>query len=122
MTTVPIAIPRNSPAGRLVVNIDSAEDPDGKLPAGVFSYFKAYGAPDDASDKGLLFGCPCGCGEMNSVDFRFADGHRPSWNWDGNREAPTLTPSILIYQMNERGEKIGEHWHGFLTAGQWRSC
>jgi len=30
------------------------------------------------------------------------------WHWDGNREAPTLTPSINV---------IG-YWHGWLQAGK----
>jgi hypothetical protein len=32
----------------------------------------------------------------------------PVWQWDGNREAPTLSPSINV---------IGR-WHGFLRAGK----
>lgn len=35
-------------------------------------------------------------------------GNGASWNWDGNRDQPTLTPSI------DGG--IG-HWHGWVTAG-----
>lgn len=37
-----------------------------------------------------------------------------AWTWDGNREKPTLSPSILI-----RG-KPGEPdlWHGFLRDGK----
>lgn len=74
-------------------------------------------------DKSLLFGCPCGCGDLRAVDLEPGEGRRPRWQWDGNRERPTLTPSILNYQMAEgTGERIGEHWHGFLTAGEFRSC
>lgn len=32
------------------------------------------------------------------------------WHWDGNKDAPTLKPSIL--NPSEGG------WHGFLTAGE----
>jgi len=32
----------------------------------------------------------------------------PAWNWDGNREAPTLTPSINVIGV----------WHGYLRAGK----
>ena len=35
----------------------------------------------------------------------------PCWQWDGNREAPTITPSIQI-----RGSQ-GE-WHGWMTEGK----
>lgn len=31
------------------------------------------------------------------------------WNWDGNREAPTLTPSILHNR---------DKWHGYMTKGE----
>lgn len=113
MTTTPIAIERNSPEGRLVTDMDF----DGPVPAGVFEYYDGPGP-----DAGLLFGCPCGCGDMRSVKFRTNEGRRPTWDWDGNRDRPTLTPSILIYQMDETGKIIGEHWHGYLTAGDWKSC
>lgn len=84
------------------------------VPAGYFEFCQG--------DKSLLFGCPCGCGDLRAVDLA-PFNRRPCWKWDGNREAPTLTPSILIYQMAEgTGERIGEHWHGFLTAGEFRSC
>lgn len=38
-----------------------------------------------------------------------------AWKWDGNREAPTLTPSILHWGGG-RGEPAT--WHGYLTAGK----
>lgn len=34
------------------------------------------------------------------------------WTWDGNRERPTLSPSI---------HAVG-HWHGYLRAGRFESC
>ena len=34
------------------------------------------------------------------------------WGWDGNVAAPTLTPSILVHAG----------WHGWLQAGQFKSC
>jgi hypothetical protein len=38
----------------------------------------------------------------------------PQWQWDGNREAPTLSPSILV-----RGPKgQPDIWHGYLIAGK----
>jgi len=38
------------------------------------------------------------------------DGRHPVWQWDGNREAPTLTPSILHHS--------NPPWHGFMRAGK----
>lgn len=38
----------------------------------------------------------------------------PCWNFDGNKEAPTLSPSIRI----RGGHKVVERWHGFLRNGK----
>jgi hypothetical protein len=35
------------------------------------------------------------------------------WKWDGNKEAPTLSPSILVH--GNPGWSKG--WHGFLEKG-----
>lgn len=35
---------------------------------------------------------------------------RTDWYWDGNREAPTLEPSILHHSKVE--------WHGYMRAGK----
>ena len=32
----------------------------------------------------------------------------PVWQWDGNKEAPTLSPSIDVHGV----------WHGWLRAGK----
>lgn len=37
------------------------------------------------------------------------------WQWDGNRKAPTITPSILV-RFASGGED--QTWHGYLTAGK----
>lgn len=113
MTTVSPVNPRGSCKAAFTQDMDF----DGPVPAGTFEFYDGPGP-----DAGILFGCPCGCGQMKAVAFRSHNDRRPLWAWDGNRESPTLTPSILIYQMNDAGEKTGEHWHGFLTAGEFRSC
>lgn len=43
-----------------------------------------------------------------------ATGDLTHWRWDGNRELPTLTPSILVSPR----EGFANGWHGFLTAGK----
>ncbi len=35
-----------------------------------------------------------------------------AWAFDGNREAPTLSPSVHV---------VG-HWHGWIRAGRFESC
>ena len=80
--------------------------------------FESYGEENpppgsytfESTGKGLLYICPCGCGKMGFVGFRGkVTPPRPSWEWDGNEESPTLSPSI---------HDVG-HWHGFLKQGQW---
>jgi hypothetical protein len=90
-----------------------------EVSAGAFHFADGY---DGTKDVCLLFGCPCGCGALQAIHVKPYSGARATWQWDGNRQAPTCTPSILIHQLNDAGEKVGEHWHGFLTAGEFRSC
>jgi hypothetical protein len=42
-----------------------------------------------------------------------------TWGWDGNREKPTLTPSIF-HDFSEPGSSVA--WHGFLRAGRFEGC
>ena len=43
----------------------------------------------------------------------------PAWEWDGNEDKPTLTPSI-----SSKGAPDGKTtiWHGHLTAGRFEAC
>jgi hypothetical protein len=41
------------------------------------------------------------------------------WQWNGNKESPTLTPSILVWG---NGQKQPSTWHGYLTAGKLIEC
>lgn len=92
---------------------------DKDQPPGSFDFYVS--SASGGKPAGLLFMCPCGCGQLNSVSFRDTnEGERPSWVWDGDEDKPTLTPSINILQTNDKGERIGEHWHGYLIAGRWR--
>lgn len=61
----------------------------------------------------IAFMCPCGCGVEGCVELRPLADQRPSWEWNGNLEAPTLQPSI---QRN-----IECRWHGYLEGGNWRT-
>jgi hypothetical protein len=75
--------------------------------SGAFEYYTRAGVEGPA---GMIYGCPCGCGRTGALAFRPAPS--PSWHWDGNRDKPTLTPSV---------HHVG-HWHGWLRAGVWVSC
>lgn len=68
----------------------------------------------EGQTAGMIYVCPCGCGRQGFLAFRGAPrpperAERPSWIWDGNRDAPTLSPSV---------HHVG-HWHGWLRAGMW---
>lgn len=70
----------------------------------------------DTKVAGIAFVCPCGCGRegwLPIVTERRPETS-PAWTWDGNREAPTLTPSVL--------QVGGCRWHGWLRAGLWETC
>lgn len=77
-------------------------------PPGQFKYWRRGDSAAQAAD-GLNFWCPCGCGSLLGVSF--GNGR---WTWDGNRERPTVSPSILHMD--------GCRWHGFLRAGVFEEC
>lgn len=86
--------------------VDDIEDV--KAVPGAFEYYtsrESGGAP-----AGIIYSCPCGCGRSGALAFRPAPS--PSWHWDGNRDKPTLRPSV---------HHVG-HWHGWLRNGVWESC
>lgn len=73
---------------------------------GAFEYYRDR----EREVAGMIYMCPCGCGHQAALSFR--PHPSPSWDWDGNRDAPTLQPSV---------HHVG-HWHGWLRAGVWESC
>lgn len=75
---------------------------------GAFEYYKS----GDRYPAGMIYSCPCGCGARGALRFRPSEPAHPSWEWNGNLDKPTLTPSV---------HHVG-HWHGWLTDGVWRSC
>lgn len=64
--------------------------------------------------QALAFVCP-GCNnDLHLLPVNTTE-HSPSWEWDGNLEAPTLFPSIKTEWGNET---TGIHvCHSFLRAG-----
>lgn len=41
------------------------------------------------------------------------------WQWDGNREKPTLSPSIACLRGDAENSEL---WHGYMRAGKLESC
>ena len=64
----------------------------------------------------LQYNCPCGCGSVGQIHMVPTGTPHDSrtWEWDGNRERPTLSPSIR--------RTIDCKFHGHLQAGVWSAC
>jgi hypothetical protein len=78
-------------------------------PAGAFMF--------DADSRSLIYQCPCGCrrqGALPVTRHGVEPAQRPAWDWDGNRDTPTLRPSIRRLD--------GCRWHGYLHQGEWQPC
>lgn len=82
-------------------------------PPGGFRFWCYGTGKDPDAPSGLNFLCPCGCRALYGIKWRQSTGAAAGWTWDGNREAPTCSPSVL------GGGTDGPHWHGFLRAGFW---
>lgn len=67
-------------------------------------------APGDLAPSGIAYRCPS-CGREDWLPF--ANEVFTGWQWDGNRKAPTLIPSVLHRDCG---------FHAFLEEGQWRIC
>lgn len=68
---------------------------------------------EPSGQRRFWFVCPGPCKALSAIALRpVFDGSPQSWEFDGNLEAPTLTPSI---------HHLG-CWHGYLTAGEFTSC
>lgn len=57
----------------------------------------------------LNFVCPCGCHAVHAAPLRAG-----AWTWNGNKEFPSLAPSILSCAPCK--------WHGYLTDGIFEEC
>jgi len=81
----------------------------------------------DRRYRQLFYWCPA-CAHCHGV--RVDDGTAtpsPKWTWDGNRETPTLSPSVLNFTTthDENGEPVGQRrtvCHHFVHAGMIEYC
>lgn len=61
----------------------------------------------------LMFWCP-GCGEAHMIDV----SHR-GWRWDGNADAPTISPSVREFLPAREGKNPEQTLcHLFVKRGQ----
>jgi len=86
------------------------------VPVGTFDIYLGGTEGYPASTAHILFVCPNGkrCGVMLGPQHvgRPAPDKQVIWGWDGNREYPTITPSINCVG--------GCGWHGHITSGEFR--
>ena len=69
--------------------------------------------------RSFWFGCPLKPGGRCHVNIKphFNDAHGvPSWSFDGNMNAPTLSPSIDCIKDEPRSYGCG--WHGHVRNGE----
>lgn len=72
--------------------------------------------------------CP-GCDEMHVVAVGTPLGNGASWSFDGNFDAPTFSPSLLVRTgravvptfVREEGDPP-DICHSFIRAGRWEFC
>lgn len=80
--------------------------------------------------EGIAHWCP-GCGEAHTITTHRVSG--PGWEWDGNVDLPTVTPSVRIFVTDDEddlGNKLPQPiqqtiCHYILTAGvinYWGDC
>lgn len=89
--------------GRHVLNTAAHERP------GDFSF-----AMHSEGASGLLVFRCLRCAETHAVSIRRGQKIADSWEWNGDMEKPTLSPSINI---NRLPTSCG--WHGWLRDGVW---
>ena len=76
---------------------------------------------EEGTPKWIRFACPRGKGECTVPLFPQTTSKGATWRWNGDRENPTLTPSIncLAFNPENPAELYGGcGWHGFITNGE----
>lgn len=69
-----------------------------------------------------LVWCP-GCDSLHRFRSHIDGGTNtgPLWDWDGNAERPTFTPSLLVrWNGKENGQSVSRTCHSFLREGVWQ--
>ena len=100
---------------------DSRDVWPGDVPLGTFDIETGGVQGYPGATAHILFVCPKNrrCGIL--LGPQFVDRPNPEglcvWKWDGNMEAPTLSPSINCLAEKD-GKPSGCGWHGHIIAGE----
>jgi hypothetical protein len=73
---------------------------------------RPWRAQDGREGTRLYLWCP-GCEDLHAVEVK---DERVRWEWDGNLDAPTISPSILVNGTGDRHPRC----HSFVKGGQWQ--
>lgn len=74
-----------------------------------------YDINGDTGERIWLW-CP-GCGDLHCANIAGTEGKDILWTWDGNKERPTISPSILVrWYDSQRGPQV---CHSFVRDGKW---
>jgi hypothetical protein len=86
-------------------------DFDGEFQPGDFEFHAV--TQDGVTGEYLLYGCPLQKRSMCGVPLKPLANppYNTGWTFDGNRDAPTLSPSVNCVG--------GCKWHGWIRAGTW---
>lgn len=80
-------------------------------------------SPTVPAGRSLWLWCPgCDSAHMVAVVSEDGDGpwHGPVWEWDGNLEHPTISPSILVHEVTRPDGAVSvPRCHSFIRAGRW---
>lgn len=91
---------------------------DGTGPPGAIKYWIRTLTTGVEEVHGFNFVCPCGCGAIGGV--RLDRPTRIGWQWNNDRLAPTVDPSIDLHKSVDGVTR--SHWHGWLRNGEWQQC
>jgi len=84
----------------------------------------SWATRDSGVTTSIVLSCP-NCGARHAVGVKPGDPR--GWSWNGDRERPTLTPSIFFssghvphgLSDDRTDEQKACRWHGYLTNGKW---
>jgi hypothetical protein len=90
------------------------------VPIGTFS-IKPGRFSDYSATAHLIFVCPLGHRCSVLIGPTFEDRSSPDrfcvWKWNGDRDRPTLQPSVNCIAEKDGKPTGGCGWHGYITDG-----
>lgn len=78
----------------------------------------------NATQNRLHFWCP-GCDEAHGIRYASGGGDAPVWEWNGNLDLPTISPSILVRGNQWPKSKFPEYYknnHSSVPTGGMTVC